>query len=56
VLWFFSILTAPLLRPVRALLAPDASATRLRSIALVFYGAAWLFIFVLTEMVAGTLR
>ena len=55
-LWFFSILTTPLVRPVRAWRAADASAAQLRSAALVFYGALWLVILLLTEMVAGVLR
>jgi hypothetical protein len=56
VLWFFSILTSPLTRPVRAWLAPAASESRLRSAALVFYGVLWLFIFIATEMVAARFR
>ena len=56
VLWFFSILTLPLTRPVRAWLDPDASAARLRSAALFFYGALWVVVVILTEIVAGTLR
>jgi hypothetical protein len=56
VLWFFSVLTLPLMRPVRTWLAPDASESRLRSAALVFYGALWLLIFIITEMVAETFR
>lgn len=56
ILWFFSILTLPLTRPVQRWLAADADESRLRSAALFFYGALWLVVVILTEMVAGTLR
>lgn len=56
VLWFFSVLTLPLTWPVRTWLAPDASESRLRSRALIFYGALWVLIFIVTEMVAETFR
>jgi hypothetical protein len=41
-LWFFSVLTAPLTRPVRAWVMPDASDDQLLSRALLFYGFLWL--------------
>jgi hypothetical protein len=41
-LWFFSVLTAPLMRPVRAFTMPGASDERLLSRALLFYGFLWL--------------
>lgn len=41
-LWFFSVLTAPLIRPVRAFTMPGASDHQLLSRALLFYGFLWL--------------
>jgi hypothetical protein len=40
-LWFFGVLTGPLLAPIRALL-PSASPSRLRWVALAAYAALWL--------------
>ena len=53
VLWFFSVLTAPLTRPVRALIAVEMPEQRVRLIALVFYGVLWLITIALTRMIAG---
>ena len=53
VLWFFSVLTEPLTRPVRAWVAVDMPEKRVRLIALVFYGVLWLVAIALTRMVAG---
>jgi hypothetical protein len=41
-LWFFSVLTAPLTRPVRAWMARRGSEDQLLSRALLFYGFLWL--------------
>ena len=41
-LWFFSIVTEPLTRPVRAILPAAVSPTRLRFVALLVYGLLWL--------------
>jgi uncharacterized protein YggT (Ycf19 family) len=41
-LWFFSIVTGPLTRPVRAILPPGTSPTRIRLVALLAYGILWL--------------
>jgi uncharacterized protein YggT (Ycf19 family) len=41
-LWFFSIVTDPLTRPVRGFLPAGTTATRVRLISLVVYGALWL--------------
>jgi hypothetical protein len=41
VLWFFSVITAPLTRPLRAVLSPDIPERRLRAIALVVYLVLW---------------
>ena len=40
-LWFFSVLTAPLMRPVRGIM-PSASEDQLLSRALIFYGVLWI--------------
>jgi hypothetical protein len=40
-LWFFSILTSPLVRPIERL-APRSSQERLRLVSLVVYAALWL--------------
>jgi hypothetical protein len=56
VLWFFSIITSPLTKPVRPWLAPDAPERRLRLIALFSYGMLWLLIAVTTELVARSFR
>ena len=41
-LWFFSIVTGPLTRPVRALLPADTSESRVRAVSLVLYVALWI--------------
>ena len=41
-LWFFSIVTGPLTRPVRAILPAGTNLTRIRLVALLFYGILWL--------------
>jgi uncharacterized protein YggT (Ycf19 family) len=41
-MWFFSVVTGPLTRPVRALLPPDTPEPRLRLIALGVCIALWL--------------
>lgn len=51
-LWFFSVLTRPLLRPVKWL-APATAANRLPSTALFFYVLLWLVFVVLDEVFAG---
>jgi hypothetical protein len=42
VLWFFSVVTGPLTRPVRAMLPPSTPETRVRAIALAVYVGLWL--------------
>ena len=54
VLWFFSILTGPLTRPVRVWVAGDMPEQRLRWMALIFYGVLWLVAVALTRLVAGS--
>jgi hypothetical protein len=41
-LWFFTVVTGPLTRPVRALLPRGASETRVRAVSLGVYLALWL--------------
>ena len=53
VLWFFSVLTQPLTRPVRAWVAVDMPEQRVRLIALVLYGALWLVAIALTRTITG---
>jgi hypothetical protein len=52
-LWFFSVLTTPLTRPVRVWVAHDMPEQRLRWIALIFYGGLWLIAVALTRVLAG---
>ena len=41
-LWFFSIVTGPLTRPVRAVVPAGTSPTRIRLLALLLYVVLWL--------------
>jgi hypothetical protein len=52
VLWFFSVLTLPLVWPVRRWIAPNASEPRLRLTALIVYGLLWLIVLLVTDRVA----
>jgi hypothetical protein len=54
-MWFFSVLTRPLTRPVRAWISPGASEEQLLSRSLVFYACMWLC-FVALEKMAGLSR
>jgi hypothetical protein len=56
ILWFFSIITSPLTRPVRVWFVPGTAESRLRFIALVFYVVLWMLLLVAAEMVATTLH
>lgn len=49
-LWFCGVLTAPLVRPVRALLGPGGSESELLSKSLLFYGLLWLCFIVMGRM------
>lgn len=51
VLWFFSVLTLPLIWPVRTWIAPNASEPRLRLTALIVYGLVWLIVLLVTDRV-----
>lgn len=54
VLWFFSVLTGPLMRPVRVWVSSGLPEQRLRWIALMFYGVLWLVAVALTRLVSGS--
>jgi drug/metabolite transporter (DMT)-like permease len=56
VLWFFSVLTLPLLWPVRTWIAPNANEPRLRFTALLVYSLLWALALFLTSMLAPTPR
>ena len=52
-LWFFSVVTGPLTRPVRRLLPLDTSDARVRFVALGVYAAVWLVTKVLVAQLRG---
>jgi hypothetical protein len=52
VLWFFSVLTGPLTRPVRVWVGGDMPEQRLRWIALMFYGVLWLITVAVTRLLS----
>jgi hypothetical protein len=41
-LWFFSIVTSPLTKPVRAILPPGTPETRVRAVSLALYVGLWI--------------
>jgi uncharacterized protein YggT (Ycf19 family) len=49
-LWFFSVLTTPLTRPVRAWITPGASDDQLLSRSLLVYGFLWLCLVLIGRM------
>jgi hypothetical protein len=53
VLWFFSVLTGPLTRPVRVWVSTDVPEQRLRWIALTFYTVLWLVAVALSRLLSG---
>ena len=53
-LWFFSVLTGPLTRPVRVWARRDIPEQRLRWLALMFYGVLWLVAVALTRLLLGS--
>jgi hypothetical protein len=53
-LWFFSVLTLPLTRPIERWIVPEASGARLRLVSLIVYGVVWLAFVVLDN--AATAR
>jgi hypothetical protein len=52
ILWFFSVLTLPLIWPVRTWIAPNTDESRIRLIALAVYGLLWLIVILVTGRVA----
>lgn len=54
-LWFFAVLTAPLIRPVRSWLAPGTAQSTLISAALLFYFALWVIIVIIERWRVGAL-
>lgn len=52
VLWFFSVITGPLTRPLRTFLPPDTPPTRLRWVALGVCAAIW----ILTKVALAQMR
>ena len=53
VLWFFSVITGPLTRPVRTFLPADVSDSRLRWVALAVCAVIWLLTKVVLAQVRG---
>jgi hypothetical protein len=49
-LWFISVVTAPLIRPLRAWIMPGASDDQLLSRSLLFYGFLWLGLVVIGRL------
>ena len=43
-LWFFAVVTGPLTRPVRAVVAPGTPEPRVRMVALIVYFALWVVV------------
>lgn len=56
VLWFFSVITGPLTRPVRAMLPPGTSEGRVRVVSLAVYAGLWLVARVALAQLAGITR
>jgi len=54
VLWFFSVVTRPLTRPVRALLPPETPEARVRAISLGVYAVLWLLARVVLAALTST--
>jgi uncharacterized protein YggT (Ycf19 family) len=52
-LWFFSVVTRPLTRPVRRFLPPDTPDARVRLVALGVYAVVWLATKVLVAQLRG---
>ena len=51
--WFFSVLTAPLLWPLRVWSAQDVPPARLLPVALGIYGVLWVLVVLVTQLVAN---
>jgi len=55
-LWFFTVLTSPLTRPVSAWIAPGATGDRLLTAALLSYGVLWLLFVIADRLFGATAR
>lgn len=53
VLWFFSVLTAPLLWPLRVWIGQDLPTARLLPVGLGIYGVLWVLVVLVTQLVAN---
>jgi hypothetical protein len=56
VLWFFSVLTSPLTRPLQTWIAPNTPEPQRRRVALLVYGMLWALITLVMQIVAPALR
>jgi hypothetical protein len=56
VLWFFSVLTSPLIRPLQRWIAPHRPESHRRLVALIVYGVLWMLITLVMQTVAHGLR
>ena len=56
VLWFFSVLTSPLTRPLQMWMAPNSPEPQRRLVALMVYGVLWVLITLVMQTVAYGLR
>ena len=52
-LWFFSVVTSPLTRPVKAWITPGATDDRILSVSLLFYGLLWLVAILFERLVTA---
>lgn len=53
VLWFFSIVTGPLTRPIRALLPPGTPDRRVRALSFAVYFGAYMVVWIVRAVVIG---
>jgi hypothetical protein len=56
VLWFFSVLTSPLIRPLQRWIAPHSPEPHRRLVALMVYGVLWMLITLVMQTVAHRLH
>jgi hypothetical protein len=56
VLWFFSVLTSPLIRPLQMWIAPNSPEPHRRLVALMVYGVLWVLLTLAMQTVAHGLR
>ena len=53
-LWFFSVVTSPLTRPVKVWIAPGSTDDRILSVSLFFYGLLWLVTIIFERLLTAT--